>query len=503
MSSAGPAGPVSPHRLFKDILQGSGIYLFGSIAQRFAGVLMIPITARFLTTAEFGIADLLEQSTSVLSLLLGTRFGSALGYFFFETDSAESRRSIVVTSILGAGLLGLLATLICRPLSMPLSRLVFGNPSAGRYFEILFLLLPASFIAEAAYSLLRVENRPVAYTLMSFLRLGLQVAGIIVFVAVLKLHVMGIVYTSCVAGVLVAAIMAVHCLGRFRSRFDFGIFIRMMRYAVPMGLAGIAIFFVNVGDRFILPHYRPLSELGIYVLAYRIGMLPGFFYASFHTYWSAQIFSIMRRDDADSVFARAFTYVMLGLSFSAVALIVCTPAALRIMVAPAFRGAGGVVPIIVAAYSIRSAGDFLRCIFLVEGRPGYDAVCSWMGAAVCGAGYLLLIPKFGMWGAAYATVAAFALTGAFSMIWTYRLRPYRVEAARLIKIGAACAVPIALYYAIRGPALTVLVGTAVLSLASFPLVLWILRFPTPGEWKTVLNRTAGLRQNRLGKSPPS
>lgn len=493
MPSGGPAGFVSSRKLFKDILQGSGIYLFGSIAQRFAGVLMIPITTRFLTTAEFGIADLLEQSTSVLSLLLGTRFGSALGYFYFETDSAESRRSVVTTSILGAGSLGLLATLICRPFATALSRLVFGDASAGRYFEILFLLMPASFIAEAAYSLLRVENRPAAYTLMSFLRLGSQIAGIVVFVACLKLRVMGIVYSSCLAGVLVAAIMAVYCFRRFRSRFDFQTFVRMTKYAVPLGLAGIAIFFVNVGDRFILPHYRPLSELGIYVLAYRIGMLLGFFYASFHTYWSAQVFAIMRREDADSVFARTFTYVMLGLSFSGVALIVCTPPALRILVAPAFRGAAGVVPVIVAAYYIRSAGDFLRCIFLVEGRPGYDAVCSWVGAAACAVGYLVFIPKFGMWGAAYATLAAFSLIGIFSIVWTYRLRPYRMEAARLIKIGVAGAVAMMPYCAIRGSSVAASIGSAALSMTLFPLVLWLLRFPTAGERKTVLNVWAGLQ----------
>jgi hypothetical protein len=107
-----------------------------------------------------------------------------------------------------------------------------------------------------------------------------------------------------------------------------------------------------------------------------------------------------------------------------------------------------------------------------------------------------------MWGAAYATLTAFSLIGVFSIVWTYRLRPYSVETARLIKIGAAGAVPIVAYCAIHCSSLAALSGTAALSIALFPLVLWILRFPTAGERKTVLNVWAGLRQKTLRMSPP-
>jgi hypothetical protein len=40
---------------------------------------MIPITTRFLTPADYGVADLLEQSFAVISMLLGGRLASALG----------------------------------------------------------------------------------------------------------------------------------------------------------------------------------------------------------------------------------------------------------------------------------------------------------------------------------------------------------------------------------------------------------------------------------------
>jgi len=176
---------------------------------------------------------------------------------------------------------------------------------------------------------------------------------------------------------------------------------------------------------------------------------------------------------------------------------VCSPPALRIMVAPAFRGAAGLVPLIVAAYYFRAIGDFVRCLFLVEDRPGYDAVCNWVGAVICGAGYLLLIPKYGIWGAAYATLAAFVLLAGLSIVWTWRLRPYHVEAARLLKVGAACAAAFVPYFALSHATLAVSIGSATLSLVLFPMALWVLRFPTPGEWTLALAAAGRLQAKFL------
>lgn len=499
MSSAAPATSANRKHLFRDILQGSGIYLAGFIAQRFAGVLMLPITTRFLSTADFGIADLIEQTTSVISLLLGARLGAALGYFYFQKDSAQARRPIVATSLLGAVLLGILATTLCLPFATPIARMVFRDASASRYLWIVLPLLPLSFASDAAYGLLRVENRPVAYTLMSSLRLVLQMAGTITFVALLKLRVMGLCYSSLIATVLVAGMLAAHCLRRFGAHFEWGMFVRMMKYSMPLGLGGVAMFVLNVGDRFILPHYRSMSDLGIYVLAYKIGMLLAFVYASFQTYWSAQVFPIMRRPDAGHVFARTFTYVLTGISFSAIFLVVCSPSALHIMVAPSFWGAAALVPVIVAAYFFRAIGDFMRCLFLVEDRPGYDAICNWIGAAVCLAGYLLLIPKYGIWGAAYATLGAFVLLAGISVVWTYRVRPYQIETARLLKLGAACTAAMTPYYVLGHATLALSVGSGILSLALFPAMLWMLQFPTEGEW--MLARTGwGKVRERLSRA---
>lgn len=494
--STAQSGAPSARSLFQSILRGSGLYSIALVGQRLAGVILLPIVTRFLTPADYGVLDLLEQVGTVLSLLLGGSFSSALGYFYFKRDSTAARRPVVGSTVMGAAAIGALAALICWPFAAPLSHLVFGDTPAEFYLRIVLLSMPPGFLLEALFGWLRVENRPIVYLIGTFVRVAVTIAGTVALVALLRLRVLGVLYTSLIAILLSALFLAVYCFRAARPVFDARLFVRIARFSAPMGLSGIALFIIHFGDRFILPHYRPFTELGIYVLAYKLGMLIGFIYSSFHIYWNAQVFQIVRRDDAETVFARIFTYVILALSFCGLGLIVSARPILRLLAAPAFQGAAALVPVIVIAYYVRAIGDFFRCLFIVEGRPSYNAVCNWVGAVVCLAGYFTLIPRFGMWGAAIATAATFTVIGVISVVWTYRLKPYRLEFGRLAKIVGAIAAAACLHVLVPASSLPAQIGWAGLSLASFPLALWLLSFPTLGERQTARAALQSLARRR-------
>jgi O-antigen/teichoic acid export membrane protein len=343
-----------------------------------------------------------------------------------------------------------------------------------------------------------VENRTVIFVAGSWLRVAMTIVGTVALVAVLRLRVLGVLYTSLLAVLVTALVLGGYFVRAARPSFDARLLVRMLKFAAPLALSGLAMFVIHFGDRFILPHYRPFAELGIYAIAYKIGMLMSLVYGSFHTYWSAQVYQIMRRDDAPAVLARTFTYVALAISFCGVGLIVASRPGLRLLAAPAYQGAAAVVPLIVAAYLVRAVGDFFRCLFLTAGKPGYDAACNWLGATVCLGAYFLFIPRYGMWGAAIATLATFLVIAVVSCAWTYRLSPYSLEAGRLLKIGAAAAAPVAAYLLVPFSSLAAQVAWSMLLLSAVPLGLWLLRFPTPGEIEAAAEAVRSLRGRVLG-----
>ena len=468
------------------MLRGSGLYSIAIMGQRLLAVALLPVTTRFLVPADYGMLDLLEQAGSLLSLLLGASFPSALGYFYFQNQSPAARGRAVATAVLGGGLLGALACAACWPFARVLSRAVFGGEAAVHSLHIVFATMPPVFALEALLAWLRVENRPRVWLLGSLTRLATTAVAVVLFVAVLRLRVVGVQYGILAATLVPVLILGARYAAEIRASFDAALFVRMARFAAPLGLSGIAMFIVNFGDRFVLRRYVSFADLGLYALAYKIGMLIGALYAAFQIHWNSQVFSIMRRRDAEDVFARACTYVVLGVAFGGLGIVVCSRPALHLLAAPSYHGAAGLIPVLTLAYCVRSVGEFFRSLFLVEGRPGCDAACAWIASCVCLAGYFLLIPRYGTRGAAAATAITFLVLTALSIAWTYRLRPFRVEAARLAKVAVAAALCAVAYWLF--PMITLLsqIAWASLLIAAFPALLWALRFPTAGERSAAL-----------------
>ena len=482
MSPVQSSAPSTTRSLFKDILRGSGIYSIAQILPAATSLLVIPITTRFLTKADYGIQDLLTLLSVVLQALLGWYYSVALGYFYFEVEP-EQRRRVVGTSVLGATILGFLAAIICYPLAGLFSRAVFPHVDAAPYLRLVFLLMPPAFVSDALLTWLRVANRPVFYVSVCVARAATTVICTAVFVGMLNLHIWGVLYSTTVSYLLVTGLLYGYWLFSQGAAFEWALFRRMARYAAPLGLSGLAMFILHFGDAFILPHFRPYDDLGVYRLAYKIAMMVSTVYGAFAIYWNAQVFQIMRRDDAEKVFARLFTYVILGVSFVSLSLMVSARPVLRKLAGPAFQDAWVLVPVLVIAYFLRSISEFMRSLFLEAGRTGIDAVITWLGAAVCIGAYAGLIPPFGTWGAAYATLIAFGVLAVLSIVGSYRLRRYSVEGTRLMKIGTASAATCGVWLLSGGlgSSFGALVLSAALSLSAYPLALWLLRFPTPGE----------------------
>jgi O-antigen/teichoic acid export membrane protein len=490
----------SGHPVFRNAFQGTILYSIPLVGQRLASILLLSIVTRVLTRDDFGMLSLLEQVGSVLSMLLCGSFSASLGYFYFEMKSESDRSRVVGTAILGSFLLGAAAALLCAP-AMPLfERDVFRSQTALRYLPLVLLAMPFDFTGEAFNGWLRVEDRQTVFAGISVLRIVLTTAGIAVLVGVLKFHVMAYLATTLATHLVVATVLVIYLFRKLRPSVSLRLFGRMFWFSAPLGWSLVAMFIINFGDQFVLRHYRSFAEVGIYAIAYRIGLGVALVYSSFHAYWTAQVYGILQREDADWVFARLSTYAILLVSTATLALTLAAKPALRILVAPDFRAAAPLIPIIAAANGIRSIGEFLRNRFLAAGRPGYKAACEWIGLAICLALYFLLIPRYGMWGAATATLGTFLAMGVISIVWTYRMNPYRVETARLLKLGTAAAVVVLLYYAIPVSSLTAQIAWSLSLMALFPAGLWVLRFPTSGERHALVSAVRKLRVQRFTRA---
>jgi len=485
---------------YRRIVQSSAVYGAGIVTARFASFALLPVYTRYLATSDYGTLELLDTTLFVVGLLLGGRFADALYYHYSLAESAAQKRRVLSTVTLGAWLIGM-GGAACGWLLAPfISRLVFQDPSYARYFQIVFLSFGLGIPVEVGFARLRAMDRPVLYVTASLVRLCLTLALTIYLVVFLGMKVDGVLYSNLTATVLLAGALTAASVWSSGIGFCAAVFLKTLRFAVPLGIAGIGLFLIHFGDRFFLQRYASLGEIGIYALAYKLGMLVSQIQLAFGTYWGAQGYQILRSPEGPQVFARVNTYLMAAVVWGGLAIVSFTPPVVALMAAPPYAAAVQYVPWIVLAYVLRVEADYFRFTLYLDAATGTDAALVWIGAAVCTLGYAFLIPSFKLWGAVASTLAAFVVLTAAARWVSVRRRPFPLEHSRLIHLALTAAPLAALSLWIQPAKSWQSWATAVMITLAFPLLLLISGFVGPDE-KAALTSLLQEVRRKFGTDP--
>jgi len=430
-----PPGTSGYRRALKSLLVYSG----GIVAAKLASVILVPLYTHRLTQAEYGTLELLDVTLQAATKLLWGGLPYAFWYFYTNRNTEQERRRVVTTAVLGALAVGSAGALAGSALAPWISELLWGSRRNAALLWILFAGMACAFPFEVMLNWFRVIDEPVKYVASGMGRLVLQVAGAVFLLMVCGLGIAGVLWSSVLAGGAGAAVLLVYGLRRNGMGVDPRLFGRMLVYATPSIFVGLCSFLSHFGDRYFLLRSVSLSELAIYSLAYKFGMLITLMQYAFQAYWNAQVFEIAKRPSSSVLLGRALTYLTLALCGATLAITAFVKPVLRLLAPPAYAACAPLVPLICAAYVAFGLSAYFQTLFYVRKRPGSDAILSGAGALTAGLAYLILIPRYQLWGAATATLLSFAVTLLLGIVWSRRFIHVQCEWGRLSKVVVSAA----------------------------------------------------------------
>ena len=243
---------------------------------------------------------------------------------------------------------------------------------------------------------------------------------------------------------------------------------------------------LDLSDRYVLRLYAGLAAVAVYAVGYKVGMaLQLAVVWPFQLAWPAVSFSISHRPGHQETYSRTLTYLATAMAFGLVGLTLGSRLALPLVVGPAYRDAWRVVPWVALAYAFNGLHYCLSPGVHIAGKT------RWFPLFAVGCGALnlglnfLLIPRFGMLGAAWATAAAFGCLALATALLSQRVYPVQYELDRLLKLTLAAAVVLFLGTLLPPAALKghpwAAAAEALLATAGLPTLLAALRFFTPAE----------------------
>lgn len=363
-----------------------------------------------------------------------------------------------------------------------IAALFFETDEAVTFVRLLAATLPflAAFrISMAAvrgmentvyYTALRNVGDPLSriglIALFIALGMGIVAAGAAYLVATLAMFVLGHVVLS----------RLIEIRGPFTSHAG-----ELVRFSAPLVVATVFSVLLTRTDTLMLGYFRSSAEVGMYEAAYPLagGLLVvleafGFLYLPM----ASRLDAADDRSVVDDIYATTTKWIYVVTFPGFLVLAIFPGDVVRVFFGPAYADAARVLPILALGFFLSAAAGRDRETLSAVGATTWIAVGNVAGLAVNVLLNLVLIPRYGMMGAGYASVSSLiavhlVVTGVLAI--RYDITPLSPSATRAYVGLPAILLP---WFALLSPALSitaatllpVLVATGIASLAALAIV---------------------------------
>jgi O-antigen/teichoic acid export membrane protein len=197
----------------------------------------------------------------------------------------------------------------------------------------------------------------------------------------------------------------------------------------------------------------------------------------FTTAWAPFLWSVSKKDNAKEIYSKILTYFFLVSMFVALGLSSLSKEVITIMTTSSYHDAYLIVPIIALSYVLYGCYFILFVGINLKKKTKYQPFIVGFGAIINLILNFLFIPKYGMYGAAIATLISYLTLPITTHFISKKIYPIEYEWIRLIKIFliSLFIFIICLLISIDSVIISGFIKT-ILIIVSYPSLLYIFRF---------------------------
>jgi O-antigen/teichoic acid export membrane protein len=423
----------------------------------------------------------------VLVIVLSAGISSAFFRFYFDSKD-DARRTLIVR------------TAFWFTMAMATAGLVLGVALASPIAHALGLgddpwLVRAAAVglwAQMNYqqltNLFRVEERSVQFVIASIANILLTVGATVLLVVGLHKGATGAVVGNFIGTLAVYLVLLAYRRYQLGLQFDRTLLREMNRFGLPLVPSALALWAITFIDRLFVSAYKGVGEVGVYSLAVRVSSVIVFLMIAFRLAWPAFAYSIDDESAAKRTYSYVLTYLLFVCCWISIALGTLAPWLVRVLAPskPAFYRADeavGVLSFGTTAY----AGYTVLAIGIGRARQTqFNWIVSGAAAALNVGLNFVLIPPYGMMGAAISTAAAYVALFIGMTLNSQRVWPVPYQWRRVLTLSTVAIALTAVGFEVRSLPLAIALCLA------YPLLLLPLGFYLPDE-RARLRRLVPLR----------
>ncbi|WP_194768223.1 polysaccharide biosynthesis C-terminal domain-containing protein [Tamlana sp. I1] len=452
----------------KNLFKQTFIYGLATVLPRMLSFLLVPLytTKGILSSvAEYGEISVIFSYFVLFNVVLAYGMETAFFRYFNKEDDTKKVTGTVTIS------------LIISSLSFFTLAILFQNQIAQlieikvKYLQLVFWILLLDALVIIPFAWLRANQQPMRYAAIKIFNVIINIGLNLFFLLALKnLVTKGVVFESLyiqnfeVSYILIANLVAsgvtlllmLPFYIRVTYTFDFSLWKNMMKYAIPVLIAGVAFSVNETFDRILLDHLLPAdvakTQIGLYSACYKLALFMTLFATAYRLGVEPFFFSNAKTKNPQKNYATILEFfVVFGSVILLGAIVFVDVLKIIIVRGQGYWEAMWIVPIILIANFCLGIYHNLSVWYKITDRTKFGAYISIFGALVTLGLNFWLIPIIGYRGSAIATLAAYASMMFLSYYFgrKYYPIPYNLKKISLY-MGASISLSLLSFYQFRG-----------------------------------------------------
>ncbi len=409
--------------LFKKLFKQTAIYGLATVLPRMLSFLLLPFHTDILVTADYGQLSVIYAWFAIFNVFLA--YGMETAFFRFY-NGPDSRGKVVSTSLVSI----MVSTMVFMTLALLLQNSIAEfSGITPRYLRFAILILALDAMVIIPFAWLRANEKPMRYAVVKISNVAINLGLNVFFLYFLPRMAtsdpdgffggiykpdfqISYIFIANLIASLITLLLMLRLYMETKFVFDIPLWKKMMEYALPVLVAGVAFTVNEVFDRILLEKLLPKdvadSEVGMYSACYKLALFMTLFATAFRLGIEPFFFSHSNTENPQRAYAQITNYFVVLGSMILLGVVVFADVLKVLFVRdPKYWEAMNIVPIIILASFFLGIYHNLSVWYKVTDRTRFGAYISLIGAILTIVINLAFIPRFGYMASAVATLSAY------------------------------------------------------------------------------------------------
>ena len=409
------------------LISNTLIFAVGTFGSKLLVLILVPLYTSALLPQEYGTVDLVAQTANILLPIFTLSVSEAALRFGLDAKTPE-RRKTIYTTCLGIVICGLSLMALIFPL---LSRLEY----LSKFTLILYIYVWTAALKQLNATYTRALEKVKLFAFDGILTTLLMILLNLLFLLKLKLGMIGYLLAIILSD-LCSSIFLFIAAGLWRhvspKMFRLSALREMIKYCAPLVPTTLLWLITSISDRFIIVFFHGEAMNGINTVAYKIPTIINTVFTMFSQAWNMSAIQENHSAGVEGFYTSVFKLNQAVMYVMAAGVLLINRPLTYIWVNPNYHEAMLYSPILTMATVFTCFNVFLGSVYIAKKQTKRSFMTSLAAGIINILLNFALIPRFGIYGAAGATFAAYFAVFFFRLFDTSKIIRFKFNLSGII-----------------------------------------------------------------------